>query len=76
MSNPALLRFKLDGFANHYKLAPEELNTDNLLTVAYSAEEKCKQLGPFDPAFPRFKRVQIDFEKAAANLDSLQLQAV
>lgn len=75
MSNPTLMQFKLNCFAKKYGLTTKDLNKENLLNIAHGAEEKCKQLGAFDVAFPRFKQVQLDYENAAKNLDDLQLQA-
>lgn len=71
----SLMKLKLESIARRYNIKDEDLTPDNMLEIAISAEEKCVQLGPFDPAFVHFKQVQRDFEAAMGYFTSPDLQA-
>lgn len=70
-----LTQLKLDRILKLYGFNEAELTPDELLEFAICAEQTCKDVGPFDPAFSHFKQQQLDFEAAAGYLEEVRRQA-
>lgn len=63
---------KLDLILKLYGFDEEQLTPNELLELAICAEQTCKDVGPFDPAFSHFKKQQLHFEAAAGYLEELR----
>lgn len=60
-----LEQMKLDFFKERFG----KMSVDEALNLAIDAEYYCNACGPFDVAFPKFKREQLDFENYALLLE-------
>lgn len=61
----ALYGIHLKKLVKQYGFERGELTVDCMLAYAMAAEQTCKDIGGFDPAYQHFKQQQLDFEKVA-----------
>jgi len=69
--NQKLSEMKLSLLQKKYGFSDEEKTPEKMIEYALLAEQTCLDIGPFDPAFPRFAQQQLDFEAAAFHLEQL-----